>query len=223
MGDKKSSFPGFNQKISFRSAKQDCGRDDELFTGEGVVLEEDLLQIAEAIRNIPDLSPPAGFSSSVMQAVRSRKMPLWYRLYHWAKAPRSFTFSFLQVVPTVALLVIVCAASIFYTMGRSGEQLAGGYAEGKLIPVQFTLNMPNARSVSLIGSFNDWHIEKCPMEKHAETWTVTVYLPSGRYEYAFLVDGGKIVPDPRSALYQEDGFGNRNAVLVLGNNDENTI
>lgn len=48
-------------------------------------------------------------------------------------------------------------------------------------------------------------------------------LPMGRHEYAFLIDGERIVPDPGALLYHEDGFGNRNAVLILGGNGETNI
>ncbi len=47
-------------------------------------------------------------------------------------------------------------------------------------------------------------------------WVLKVRLPMGRHEYAFLVNGEKVVPDPEAVLYEEDGFGQRNAVLLLG-------
>jgi len=37
----------------------------------------------------------------------------------------------------------------------------------------------------------------------------------GVHGYMFLIDGTKWQTDPRADRYQEDGFGNRNAVLAV--------
>jgi hypothetical protein len=53
-------------------------------------------------------------------------------------------------------------------------------------------------------------------------WSLTVRLPEGRYEYALLVDGQKVLPDPEASLYQDDGFGNENSVMILRMKNEKT-
>jgi 1,4-alpha-glucan branching enzyme len=83
--------------------------------------------------------------------------------------------------------------------------------------------MPDAKSVSLVGSFNGWHGGNCDMHRNETAWTITLHIPKGRYEYAFLVDGEEIVPDPGARIYQDDGFGKKNAVLIVGNPDEKAI
>jgi 1,4-alpha-glucan branching enzyme len=87
------------------------------------------------------------------------------------------------------------------------------------IPVVFHLEISGARSIAVIGTFNRWRGEGYEMHWDGQTgrWVLAASLPAGRHEYAFLVDGRLIVPDPGASLYQEDGFGNRNAVLILGN------
>jgi len=61
------------------------------------------------------------------------------------------------------------------------------------------------------------------LDEERKTWLLTVLLPEGRYEYSFLVDKQKVVPDPGSMLYQQDGFGNQNSVLVVrAKNDQET-
>ena len=39
-------------------------------------------------------------------------------------------------------------------------------------------------------------------------------LPKGRYEYMFVIDGAWVT-DPNAIGHVDDGFGNRNAVLVI--------
>ena len=55
---------------------------------------------------------------------------------------------------------------------------------------RFTCYAPEAKSVFLAGTFNDWRPESTPMEKDAEgNWSVTVSLKPGRYEFKYVVDG----------------------------------
>jgi 1,4-alpha-glucan branching enzyme len=49
---------------------------------------------------------------------------------------------------------------------------------------------PQASSVFVAGTFNDWHPEATPLQRDAEgNWSVTVPLAPGRYEFKFFVDG----------------------------------
>ena len=47
-----------------------------------------------------------------------------------------------------------------------------------------------------------------------DLWSLSVKLQPGRYEYMFVVDG-RWVTDPNAIAHADDGFGNRNAVLLL--------
>jgi len=120
-----------------------------------------------------------------------------------------------------ALLLAVCTLSTLYVFKGNHEGILDGRPRDR-IPIVLSLEVPDARSVAVMGSFNNWLPQECELQKHngGAIWTVTLRLPAGRYEYAFLVDGGKIVPDPRAGLYQDDGFGNSNTVLVVGNGHE---
>ena len=56
--------------------------------------------------------------------------------------------------------------------------------------VTFSLRAPEAERAFLAGTFNDWSPEALPMGKDAEgTWSLSVDLEPGRYEYKFVVDG----------------------------------
>jgi hypothetical protein len=85
-----------------------------------------------------------------------------------------------------------------------------------LVTVRFVLVAPDARQVSLAGTFNQWDLQATPLVRAGATgvWTATLTLPAGQHQYAFVVDGARWVPDP-GAPAVDDGFGRRNSVLTL--------
>ncbi|MBZ0269215.1 glycogen-binding domain-containing protein [bacterium] len=79
--------------------------------------------------------------------------------------------------------------------------------------VRFTYEAPNARSVSLAGTLNDWNANANPMVQEAGgVWSTVVRLDPGTYEYKFVVDG-QWVADPENGVTVGD-YGN--SALVLG-------
>jgi len=79
-------------------------------------------------------------------------------------------------------------------------------------------------SVSLRGSFNSWG--EWPMEKQPDgTWSITVDLEPGEYQYKFYINGkwpqdmsiaragGPV--DPNAVGYINDGFGGQNAICRI--------
>ena len=86
----------------------------------------------------------------------------------------------------------------------------------QLQAVQFILADPSARSVSLIGDFNDWASGATPMvfDSAHGAWTVTIPLLPGRHQYQFLVDGTRHVTDPTAPMASGD-FGSPNSVITV--------
>jgi 1,4-alpha-glucan branching enzyme len=83
-------------------------------------------------------------------------------------------------------------------------------------PVEFALHLPQAKSAAVAGSFNNWDTEKTPLRKDANGgWKATVWLPPGRYEYRFVVDGGQWVTDPHAKESVQNGFGSSNSVIEV--------
>ena len=82
-------------------------------------------------------------------------------------------------------------------------------------PVEFTLRWPQARSVAVAGTFNDWDANRTPMSPSpAGAWQAAVWLPAGRYEYRFIVDG-QWISDPGARECVQNTFGSTNSVLVV--------
>jgi len=82
--------------------------------------------------------------------------------------------------------------------------------------VRFVLRAPSAASVVVTGSFNRWdsrgHALSGPDGRGV--WSVTLPLPPGRYEYAFILDGTVWQTDPE-APFVDDGFGGKNSVVEV--------
>ena len=54
---------------------------------------------------------------------------------------------------------------------------------------EFEFYAPEAKEVKIAGDFNAWEAQPLKKEKDGR-WKLSLNLPSGRYEYRFLVDGG---------------------------------
>ena len=88
--------------------------------------------------------------------------------------------------------------------------------------VRFVLRAPDARSVSLVGDFNLWTKGATTLAapRGDGTWVVSLALPAGRHEYAFIVDendgrGQRWVADPLASS-RMDEFGTESSLLELG-------
>ncbi|HEX2999779.1 MAG TPA: isoamylase early set domain-containing protein [Armatimonadota bacterium] len=81
--------------------------------------------------------------------------------------------------------------------------------------VAFALHAPEARSVSLVGDFNNWDPEAWPLKRdEAGTWKTTRVLPTGKYQYLFYVDG-HWTADPQCDQRTTNPFGSQNCVRIV--------
>jgi 1,4-alpha-glucan branching enzyme len=71
-------------------------------------------------------------------------------------------------------------------------------------------------SVAVAGEFNSWSTSADPMKKQGDSWTLAKALPAGRYMYKFVVDGSNWKADPTATETADDGYGGKNAVVVVG-------
>lgn len=83
--------------------------------------------------------------------------------------------------------------------------------------VLFRVHAPQAKSVSIAGSFNRWERDRDPLSGPDKEgwWSITIPLVPGRYEYLFLLNGRDWLPDPHAPATADDGFGGRNGVLLV--------
>lgn len=82
-------------------------------------------------------------------------------------------------------------------------------------PVHIEFNHASAAAISIAGTFNDWRPSATPMVSlGAGRWVKELTLPSGVYEYRFVVDG-EWMTDPRSSETAINPFGETNSVLKV--------
>ena len=80
-------------------------------------------------------------------------------------------------------------------------------------PVTFAFRAPEAQSVSISGSFDQWKGEHPLKRDHTGLWSITLDLPKGRLEFLYLIDDNWQINPLLPSL--EDGFGGRNNVLIV--------
>lgn len=82
-------------------------------------------------------------------------------------------------------------------------------------PAEFKFYAPQAKKVSLAGSFNNWNTKELAAKKDTKgNWIVKVNLKPGRYEYKFFVDGSWL-NDPKCTSCTFNNFGTQNCVLEI--------
>lgn len=81
--------------------------------------------------------------------------------------------------------------------------------------IELKYNAPQARVVSVAGTFNNWDTHSLLAAKGRNgNWTVKVALTPGNYEYKFIVDGSWL-NDPNCKESVPNSLGSSNNLLVV--------
>jgi hypothetical protein len=88
---------------------------------------------------------------------------------------------------------------------------------GAVEPVTFVYVAPAAKSVAVVGDFNNWGLDDSALAATnlQGVWSVTARIPAGVHRYAFVVDGKKWVADPTAPRSSSDDFGTPSSALVV--------
>ena len=171
--------------------------------------DELITRIADELKRPVRMDP--GLDARVMAEVRTharRPRPWFLRRRVFAVTP----LGGLAMAATLAGLVVGTTLAV-QRLGPSPEpEITAASA------VPFVLYAPDARSVALVGDFNDWDTAATPLQPtgSAGAWVVTVPLAPGRYRYGFVVDGSRWLADPGAPRAPDDDFGTPNSVLTVG-------
>jgi Glycogen recognition site of AMP-activated protein kinase len=166
----------------------------------------------EETRALIDAAPVPDFTSHVMARVREVGAPRpRYRnvlsviaASLWSRRQVSFGFR-----PAYAIAVV---AVVWLVMAISPMKLAN--SDTPKLLVQFRLQAADAATVRLAGSFSNWQPQYDLHQTSPGIWTVTLPLPRGVYDYAFVVDGQRWVADPYAQAV-DDGFGGTNSRIAI--------
>jgi Glycogen recognition site of AMP-activated protein kinase len=148
---------------------------------------------------------PADFTSRVMAALPEKPHLSWAdRLKSFWPEGRFWPIP--GIAGALAMALLLAGLTLFQPSKKNG-----------LIPVVLDLYAPSANRVQLVGTFSGWMPEDYPLKGPDAVgyWVININLPPGRHEYAFLVNGSRLVPDDDGEALRQDGFGGRNSLIVL--------
>jgi len=188
----------------------------DALTGEDrAVVDEWDRMVASFRRVAPSGSAPTWLEQKVMAEIESlpERGPL-ARLWGWLVSPAP-----IRVPPLAAALVAAGVVVALVLPGRGTAPEVGPVAGGpvEVVYVQFVLDAPAATSVAVAGDFTDWEPAFTLDDPDGDgIWSGRIPIRPGVHAYMFLVDETEWTTDPNAGRYQDDGFGNRNAVLAVG-------
>jgi len=179
---------------------------------------------------------PGGFSDSVMQAIETAQEPVQEMQPGFAEQVKDW-FSVLfepreiRMRPAFAMAMVLLIAVLvglpYYTDQPADNQIATNNMDtptvekvsdnGEQVWTRFVYIDKEAESVSVAGDFSDWNpIELTRQNLNGQqVWTGLVPMDRGEHRYMFIKNGEKWVTDPLAPVQQDDGFGNKNAVIYL--------
>ena len=81
--------------------------------------------------------------------------------------------------------------------------------------INFICNAPHAKTVSVVGDFNQWNPAAHPMKQMPDRcWLLMVELKHGHHRYAFLVDG-VLTLDPHAQGITRNDKGERVSLVPV--------
>jgi hypothetical protein len=89
-----------------------------------------------------------------------------------------------------------------------------GQREARGTRVEFRLPATTAQTAALVGSFTGWRPRT--MTRTADGWTISLIVPAGAHQFSFLLDGTRWYLPEGAPGVVDDGFGRKNATLVIG-------
>jgi len=112
----------------------------------------------------------------------------------------------------LALLLSACGARLGNPGGVDSAQKGPQQVEGG---IRFSFLDTKAAKVTIAGDFNNWSAVADPLfdREGSGLWTIVLPLAPGSYQYKFVVDGEKWIPDPGNPKRVKDGFDGYNSVI----------
>jgi 1,4-alpha-glucan branching enzyme len=103
--------------------------------------------------------------------------------------------------------------SVFHSHTRRSDRLL---PRTTIKPVNFICMATEAKSVSLVGDFNNWQPQATPMKRQPDgCWLAQVQLGPGHHHYQFIVDG-KPALDPRAQGIARNAQGQKVSLIAVG-------
>lgn len=163
--------------------------------------------LLDDIRRTAPAGAPMGLDARVLAAVADRGRRSRPRWLEWLLRPRM-----VPVPPAAALAAAALVFAVISTLGPSDDGATGE----QQVYVQFIVDVPAAETVHLVGDFNEWQPTVELEDPDGDgVWVGRISLQPGVHQYMFVIDGADWITDPNAVSYQDDGFGQRNAVVAI--------
>ncbi|MEW5846667.1 MAG: alpha-amylase family glycosyl hydrolase [Bacteroidota bacterium] len=96
--------------------------------------------------------------------------------------------------------------------------------KNRKLPVTFTYDPQGKKvnTVQLAGQINDWNPKATNLLFDGKVYKTTMLLNPGKYHYQVVVDG-KWMLDPANPVFEDNGMGGYNSVLVVGNTNPDLL
>ncbi|MEX0772771.1 MAG: hypothetical protein WD038_06360 [Balneolales bacterium] len=174
---------------------------------------------------------PDGFADDVMSQVVSTEaaspvITFWGKIkefYNVLLSPRPVVIRPAFTVMVVLTMMVIMALPY---IGKQNPDMtsqthvtsAGLIAEQEEQAwIRFVYFDDQAESMAVAGDFSDWDPISLTKERvgDEQVWTGLIPVTKKEQRYMFVKDGEQWVTDPLAQVQQDDGFGNKNAVLFL--------
>lgn len=144
----------------------------------------------------------------VMARIRRERSSPWIRAWRWLAAP--------QLSPLAAGIALAAGVALLLWL-RPFSRTETLPPESGAVPVRLVFLAPQAATVAVTGDFARWDPKGIPLQgpRRDGVWSVELQLPPGLHHYVFIVDGTEWRPDPNAASQVDDGFGQKNSVLLV--------
>lgn len=196
--------------------------------------EQKLKVSSQELSDFSSFEVPPGFGDQVMSAIAekeysTREANILDQLKSWLQSltePR-----LIQLRPVYALcmvLAVILLTGLPFYVNQSSQNISAGNGyentpvetasdNGGQVWTRFVYIDKEAKSVSVAGDFSDWKpIELTKQNLNGDqVWTGLVAMDRGEHRYMFVKNGEQWVTDPLAPVQQDDGFGNKNAVIYL--------
>jgi 1,4-alpha-glucan branching enzyme len=89
------------------------------------------------------------------------------------------------------------------------------YAPKLSKPINFFCAAPEARTVHLMGDFNNWNPASHPMQKRPDGWwSIQLPLSAGHHQYLFVVDGTPVLDPHATGTARNDRYASVSLIAV---------
>ena len=115
------------------------------------------------------------------------------------------------------IVLVVILATLSWGCSSGSRKGGEGGTEAVAGGVIFRFYDRSASKVYVVGDFNNWSVRADPLvDRNGDgNWTLRYTLPPGTYQYKFVIDGAKWIPDPKNAESVPDGFNGQNSVVKV--------